>query len=158
MSGEIKLLIEKIKDLIPRYREKFLIVIVVIFLYFFVVIVFKSSSVTPRTQPPAPKQHSRLHLLEFINGYRSLQYDFEVEKIRFGEKFLTFTLNLKSKPKSQIMIKRMTIDMVVALTAEYPDLESIWVEATHASSQGAVTIYGRAVFSSQDNQVSWEFR
>ena len=151
---EVSLL--KIKDAILKNRKAFLVIVLVGFLYFFAVFIFKVSITIPE-QPPAPKQHSQLYLMEFIGGYRDYQQDFDIEDLRFGEKFLSFTLNIKFQTKTVYIIKKLAIDMLLGLTNEYPELESINVKVVRDSGKNSRSVYGRAVYG-KDSGIRWEYQ
>ncbi|MFH2137214.1 MAG: hypothetical protein ABII88_01730 [Candidatus Omnitrophota bacterium] len=105
-----------------------------------------------------PQQHSYLYLMEFISGYRTEQRDFEIKNIRFGEKFLIFTLDLKFRPRTELEVKMLAMDMVLGLSEEYPELESINIDASRDSGEGSLLTYGSAVYSGEDKSISWKFR
>ncbi len=157
MNGKINLLLNKFKNLLLRNKKTVIAITLVIFLYFFVLIIFKVSSAVPK-KPPAQKKYSYLSLEEFIGGYRTYQEDFEVEKIRFGEKFLSFTLKVKSKAKTELVIRKLAIDIILGLRDEYPELNSIDIEVLRDSGAGSVVVYGRAIYASDNDRISWQFR
>ncbi|MBU4304653.1 MAG: hypothetical protein KJ893_03360 [Candidatus Omnitrophica bacterium] len=151
---EVSLL--KIKDLALKNRKAVLVIVLVGFLYFFAVLIFKVSMSIPK-QPPASKQHSQLYLMEFIGGYRDYQQDFDIEGLRFGEKFLSFTVNIKFQTKTVYIIKKLAIDMVLGLANEYPELESINIKVVRETGKNSRTVYGRAVYV-RDGGIRWEYQ
>lgn len=157
MNSEIKLIIDYFKNLVIRNKRKVLIVVLVFFLYVFVAVTFKVMSMIPKPKP-MPRQYSNLDLVQFIKGYRTYQQDFEVEKIFFTDKALEFTLNIKFNPKNQIVIKKLTMDIMLGINAEYPELDSVSIDAVNGINPDAIIMYGRAVYSKDDKQINWKMR
>lgn len=157
MSGKIENYLDKVIQIFRKNKRKFLVLILIFLLYIFVVVTYKVLSKIPKTPPP-PKQYSYLDLIQFIGGYRTYQQDFEVEKIFFTRKALEFTLNVKFKPKTVLVVKKLAMDIVLGLIGEYPELESISVSVSSGSEKQGLVVYGRAVFSKDDNRILWKIR
>lgn len=152
----LEALAEKGSNFLSKNIRKIFILAIVFFLYVFVVVIFKSSS-QRADDKPMPKQYSYLYLMEYINGWRDAQQDFEIEDLRFGEKFLSYTVNLNYQAKSVLLVKRLAVDMVVGLKKEYPELETISVKVIRNTGE-KLTIYGRAVYSGSDDEISWKYQ
>jgi hypothetical protein len=150
-------LLEKGRAFVLKNRRTVFVVTLVAFLYVLVVVTFKVSLQAPKPVP-APEQHSQLHLLEFINAYRDYQRDFDVEKVLFGEKFLSFTLNVKFRTSSVVVIKKLATDMALGLAAEYPELDLITIDVIQDLDNGSKSIYGHAVYSKDDVTVVWRYQ
>lgn len=145
------------KDFVIRNKRKIFLFAIITFLYFFAVVIYQVSSQLPQTEKEK-KQISELYLLEYINGWRDYQQNFYVEDMRFGEKFLTFTLNTRFKAKSIIIVKKLAIDMALGLKEEYPELETISILVVKDSGTEAKIVYGRAVLSGLDERVIWKYQ
>jgi len=143
-------------DFLGKNVKKIFILGIVVFLYIFVVVTFKSSSRSPNENPP-PEQYSYLYLIEYINGWRDAQHDFEIQDLRFGKKFLSYTLNLNYSAKSILLVKRLAVDMVVGLKKEYPELETISIKVIRDTGDN-LTVYGRAVYSGREDEISWKYQ
>ncbi|MBU1045163.1 MAG: hypothetical protein KJ915_12290 [Candidatus Omnitrophica bacterium] len=156
----IKIIIDglfyKTKNFVLKEQRKFLIVLLVIFLYFFVVVIYQVSSKAP-VKPEEKKPISQLYLLEFINGWRDYQQNFDVEDLRFGEKFLSFTINLKLKTKSILIVKKLGMDMILGLEQEYPELEDINIKVICFRDLDKI-VYGTAVYNRDIDEVSWTYK
>lgn len=146
----------KARNFLLKEQRKFLIILLIFFLYFFVVVMYHISSKTPAKQA-APRQISQLYLLEFISGWRDYQQDFDIEDVRFGEKFLSFTLNLKLKTKSILIVKKLAMEMILGLEAEYPELESIKIRVICYRDLEQI-VYGTAVYNRDMDAVAWEYK
>lgn len=164
MSGKTNFSLSKIveglgqraKNFFNKSKRKVFIVVFIGFLYLFIVIVYKTSAPEP-TRPSDSKKYSNLYLMEFIGGYRDYQQDFEIKHIRFGEKFLNFTIDIKFKAKSNYIIKKLIADIILGLIEEYPELESVLIEVIKESSGGSIVVYGRAIYSREDKDIRWEY-
>ena len=107
-------LVAKGKDFFIKNKRKAFILAIVSFLYFFVVIIYQACSEMPEAVKPKEKI-SELYLMEYLNGWRDYQQNFDVEDMSFGAKFLGFTLNLRFKAKSILIVKKLAIDMIIGL-------------------------------------------
>ncbi|MFH1458896.1 MAG: hypothetical protein ABIG64_00795 [Candidatus Omnitrophota bacterium] len=165
MNGKNNFSIVKIVDIIINIAKKIigqnykaiLILSLVVILYFFAAVTFKDSLKNPPRSSPS-LQHSNLYLIEFINAFREVQQDFVAEDIIFGEKFLNFTLNIKFRTKSIIIVKKLAIDMILGLIEEYPELESIEVKVIKNWGDDTAVIYGTAKYSGNENDIVWDYR
>jgi hypothetical protein len=164
MSGKNKVslrviiegLIGKGKEFAVKERRKFLILLIITFLYFFVIIIYHVSSKEPEEKPQVQKI-SQLHLEEFINGWRDYQQNFDIEDLRFGEKFLHFTINLKLKTKSILIVKKLAMEMILGLENEYPELEDIKIKVI-CFQDVEKTVYGTAVYNRDNDEVTWTYK
>ncbi len=145
------------KDFFIRNKRKVFIFAIVTFLYFFVVVIYQISSEMPQLKEKK-ERISELYLLEYINGWRDYQQNFDVEDMKFGEKFLFFTLNIRFKAKSILIVKKLAIDMALGLKEEYPELETISIMVVKDSGTESKTVYGRAVLSGVDAEVAWKYQ
>jgi len=150
-------LISKGKDFFIKNKRKVFLFAIITFLYFFVVVIYQVSSQMP-PEPEQKKQISELYLLEYINGWRDYQQNFDIEDMQFGGKFLTLTLNTRFKTKSIIIVKKLAIDMALGLKEEYPELETISILVVKGSGFESKTIYGRAVLSGDNDNVVWKYQ
>ena len=148
---------EKGKSFILKNKRKIFLFAIVTFLYFFVVVIYQVSSQMPQVEEQK-KKVSELYLLEYINGWRDYQQNFDVEDMKFGEKFIAFTLNTRFKAKSIINVKKLAIDMVLGLKEEYPELETISILVVKDSGTESKIVYGRAVLSGAEGNVSWKYQ
>lgn len=155
MNGKINFSLDKIKKVILKNRKKLLIVALIFFLYIFVVLVFKVSLPIPG-MPKPQIQYSCLNLRQFINGYRSAQQDFDIEKLVFTEKSISLSLNVKFIPKTDFSVRKLAMDIIRGLREEYPKLEFLSIEVIRKAHPGVATVYGQAVFSQDDNQITWK--
>jgi hypothetical protein len=146
----------KIRNFLIKEQRKFLIILLVFFLYFFVVVIYHVSS-KPLVKKKASKQISQLYLMEFISGWRDYQQNFDVEDLRFGEKFLSFTINLKLKTKSILIVKKLAMEMILGLEDEYPELESIKIRVICYQDLDKI-VYGTAVYSRDMDEVAWTYK
>ncbi len=153
----IRGLSEKGKDFFIKNKRKVFIFAIVTFLYFFVVVIYHVCSQMPQVQQKK-EQISELCLLEYINGWRDYQQNFDVEDMKFGEKFLSFTLNLHFKAKSILIVKKLAIDMALGLKGEYPELETISILVVKDSGTDSKTVYGRAVLSGIEEKLIWKYQ
>ncbi|MBI4846710.1 MAG: hypothetical protein HY810_09630 [Candidatus Omnitrophica bacterium] len=154
----IDVLLLKAKDFLIKSRKNFLILVFVIFLYLFIIFVFKISMKSP-DKAINPETYTYLYLIEFLNGYRNYQQDFDIVDVRFGDKFLTFTLNLKIKTKSILIVKNLVMDMLLNLNNEYPELKLISIKVVKEAEDGSTIVYGKAVFSADaEEQISWSYQ
>ncbi len=149
-------LLDKLKDFVLKEQRKFLIILLIGFLYFFVVVMYQVASKEP-IKTEAPKKISQLYLTQFINGWRDYQQNFDVEKLRFGEKFLSFTINLKLKTKSILIVKKLAIEMILGLEQEYPELEDIDIRIICFRDLEKI-VYGTAVYNRDIDKVSWTYK
>ncbi|MCK4994771.1 MAG: hypothetical protein KAS13_06980 [Candidatus Omnitrophica bacterium] len=157
LNKVIQGLIVKGKDFLVKNRRKVFLFAIIIFLYFFVVVIFQVSSEMPQVKEEK-KQISELYLLEYINGWRDYQQNFEIEDMKFGEKFISFTLNTRFKAKSIIIVKKLAIEMALGLKEEYPELETISILVVKDSGIESKIVYGRAVLSGLEGNVSWKYQ
>ena len=165
MSGDKKIqnsilfkkLGEKLFNNFLQNKNKVIILTLVFLLYFFAVVLFQLLKQEP-IEEPVVKEQSQLYLLEFISGYRDHEKDFDIEEVRFGEKFLNFTLNIKFKATSTLFIKKLAIDIIIGLKNEYPELESIVIEVLKRDLKNTVTIYGHAYYEREEDRIWWEYR
>ena len=141
---------------IIQNKNKYMIILFICFLYLFSFIIYKVSSQFIPAQTEA-KQHSYLYLIDFISGYRTPERDFEVSDVRFGSDFLTFTLDIEFKPKFEFEVKKIAIDMLLGLSEEYPELDSINIDIQKNRGDGVVTSYGTAICFGSDQTITWEF-
>ena len=149
---------KKILSFIVRNKRKAMIVGIVFFLYMFAVVIFQTAPKPPKTVS-ADRRLSYLNLMEYIDGYRDFQQDFDVEHLKFGDKFLNFTLNIKFKAKSILIIKKLALDIVQGLSTEYPELESIRIKVLRdRPGDGSITIYGLAEYSKEDGSIVWRYQ
>ncbi|MFH1061320.1 MAG: hypothetical protein V1747_00335 [Candidatus Omnitrophota bacterium] len=159
-KASLKVIIEglglKARNFVLKEQRKFLIILIVFFLYFFVVVMYQVSSKVPVKQA-APKQISQLCLLEFINGWRDYQQNFDIKDMRFGEKFLSFTINLKLKTKSILIVKKLAMEMILGLEEEYPELESINIRVICYQDLDKI-VYGTAVYNRDMDEVTWTYK
>jgi len=153
----IDALLEKGQAFAVKNRRTVFIVTLVAFLYLMVVVTFKVSMRSPKPEQPKT-QHSQLYLLEFINGYRDYQRDFDVEKVSFGEDFLSFTLNIKFRTSSMVIIKKLVTDMVLGLTDEYPELDRISIDVIQDLDNGSKSVFGRATYTKDEAVVKWRYQ
>ncbi len=150
-------LLEKGKIFLIKNKRKIFIFAIVVFLYFFAIVIYHVCSQLP--QPQEKKQQiSELYLLEYINGWRDYQQNFDVEDMKFGERFLSFTLNIRFKAKSILILKKLAIDMVLGLKEEYPELENISILVVKGFGTESKTIYGRAILSGKGDRVIWRYQ
>jgi len=149
-------LLDKLKNFVLKEQRKFLMVLLVFFLYFFVVIMYQVASKEP-VKIKAPQKISQLHLIEFINGWRDYQQNFDIESLRFGEKFLSFTINLKLKTKSILIVKKLAMEMILGLEQEYPELEDIDIRVICFRDLEQI-VYGTAVYNRDIDEVSWTYK
>ncbi|MCG2711546.1 MAG: hypothetical protein L6416_04380 [Candidatus Omnitrophica bacterium] len=145
------------KDFFLRNKRKVFIFAIVVFLYFFVIVIYQVCSQLPQAHEEK-EQISELYLLEYINGWRDYQQNFDVEDMQFGEKFLFFTLNIRFQAKSILIVKKLAIDMALGLKEEYPELETISIMVVKDSGTESKTVYGRAVLSGVENRVAWKYQ
>ncbi len=157
LNKVIQGLIVKGKDFLVKNRRKVFLFAIIIFLYFFVVVIFQVSSEMPQVKEEK-KQISELYLLEYINGWRDYQQNFEIKDMKFGEKFISFTLNTRFKAKSIIIVKKLAIEMALGLKEEYPELETISILVVKDSGIESKIVYGRAVLSGLEGNVSWKYQ
>ena len=80
-------LMEKSRQFFLRKKRMFFILGLIALLYFFVILIYQVSSEIP--QEVKHEQISELYLIQYINGWREPQQDFDVQDMRFGEKFLS---------------------------------------------------------------------
>ncbi|MBU1087419.1 MAG: hypothetical protein KKD05_07860 [Candidatus Omnitrophica bacterium] len=149
-------LLDKAKNFFLKEQRKLLIFLLVIFLYFFVIIMYHVASKAP-VKPQAKQQISQLYLMEFINGWRDYQQNFDIEDLRFGEKFLAFTINLKLKTKSMLIVKKLAMEMILGLEQEYPELEDINIKVICFRDLENI-VYGTAVYNRDIDEVTWAYK
>ena len=104
----VKGLLKKGKMVFLKNKRKFIIFFLITMLYFFAVVVYQTSMKKPKYEN-TKKPLSELYLIEFINGWRDYQQNFDVEDLQFGKNFLTFTLNLRFKAKSIFIVKKLAV-------------------------------------------------
>lgn len=139
-----------------KNKKKYMIILLIGLLYVFSFFIYKvSSKFTP--DDGGPKQHSYLYLMDFVSGYKTPEKDFEVNDVRFGADFLTFTLDIYFKPKFEFEVKKMAIDMLLGLSEEYPELDTIDIEIQRDQGDGVVTLYGTAVCEGSERNITWAF-
>ncbi|MBU0547259.1 MAG: hypothetical protein KKH57_00640 [Candidatus Omnitrophica bacterium] len=148
---------DKGKEFFLKNTRKVFIFAIITFLYFFVVIIYQVSSQIPQPQEQK-KRISELYLLEYINGWRDYQQNFDVEDMQFGEKFLAFTLNIRFQAKSILVVKKLAIDMTLGLKEEYPELKTISIMVVKDSGTESKIVYGRAVLSGAEGKVTWKYQ
>ncbi|MCM8813047.1 MAG: hypothetical protein NC924_03815, partial [Candidatus Omnitrophica bacterium] len=115
------------KSLFKTGAGRILLACLIFGLYVLVVVTFRAVPIR-ESAPPDQKKYTNLYLQQFLAGYRSYQQDFDVEDIYFGEKFLSFRLNLKLKPKADYLVRKLAGDIITNLNGEYPELELIRIE------------------------------
>lgn len=145
------------KDFLLKNKRRVLLFAIITFLYFFVVVTYHVSSQIPQEQE-AKKKISELYLLEYLNGWRDYQQNFDIQDLKFGEKFISFTLNTRFKAKSIIIVKKLAIDMALGLKEEYPELETVSVLVIKDSGSESRTIYGRAILSGDEGEITWKYQ
>ncbi len=140
-------------------RNKHMVMIngLILLLFLFALVIFQTSPKT--TKYKADNRLSYLNLIQYINGYRDVQQDFHIEDLKFGDKFLNFTMNIQFKSKSILVIKKLALDIIEGLTNEYPELESIKIKVRKDNpGEDSVTEYGQAEYSKSDNSISWHYQ
>ncbi|RKY35381.1 MAG: hypothetical protein DRP78_05550 [Candidatus Omnitrophota bacterium] len=145
-----------LKTLLKNNKKLCLLMLFIILLYVSVVVIFKYSLSLPMVKQQLT-QRSALCLVEFIHGFRAPAQDFEIKDLRFGKNFLSFVLEIKFRPKFVIIVKKLAIDIILGLTAEYPELKSINISVKRKLDSGAEIVYGKAVFSGNNDHITWSF-
>ena len=157
MNGIVKQIVQRLLEQFNRDRKRFLLMILVPGLFVFTVVLYQVAVIIPHARSPLP-QASEFDLMKFINGYQNQQQEFAVEDLRFGEKFLHFTINLPQKPKTEFFIRQMAMELCQGLTVEYPALEEIKIKVIRQTAAGSLSIYGKAVYDRRAGRTEWEFQ
>ena len=157
MNGSFERITGRLARAFNRDRKKALLLLALPMFVVFCVVLYNVSAVIPPTETPQPLP-SEFDLKKFISSYRSYQQDFDVDDLRFGKKFLHFTLSIEKQPKSDIFVKRLAMELAQGLTIEYPSLEDIAIEVKRTTQEGTVFVYGKAVYSRDDDAISWHYR
>ncbi|MCP4649412.1 MAG: hypothetical protein GY853_04935 [PVC group bacterium] len=157
MSGNDNSILKSISSLVLKNKKTSMVVLLVILLYFFVVVTFKSIPNTPQKKTD-PEQYSYLYLMQYLAGYRESERDFEIKDFKFGADFIAFTLDIQFRPKTEFEIKKLATDMVLGLTDEYPELDLVEIEVLRDKGDGAIAMYGTAVYTGSTNHITWKFQ